>query len=176
MKRKTKISIMIIMLVVITIVIVASIWYADVKEAQRNKERQLHLFGIDWPEPIIKLYNISASDFVAEFGQPQRVEYNRQYSESIMYSTTLFYEKFCVNYIYMDDEERFANIIVTSGDVAMWRGGIGLGSTRAEVGMAFSDVAKDPAERGAYFDSLWAIGFSYTENDIVKEIILFAPW
>lgn len=135
---------------------------------------QLHLFGVQWPEPVSWLRDFSAEEFAERFGQPESIEYERRYSEDVVYSTTLFYDEFCVNYLRFDGKERFANIMVTSNAAELWRGSIKLESTRREVEDAFSRVRKDPAQPDGYFDSLWAVWFGYNDENIVEQIVLYS--
>ena len=178
LKNRKKLWIIAALFVVIVSAIGTGVWYANMREAQRNKQEQAHLFGVDWPDPISQLYELSPEQFIATFGQPQRIEHDRLYNEGIVYSTTLLYDQFCVNYISRGSAENFANVMVTSDEVTMWRGDIGLGSAKTDTETAFSPVKHkhDNAEQDSYHDSLWGVMFEYTEDNIVESIILFPPW
>ena len=150
-----------------------------IKEKKRAelKDLQLHLFGKNWPYPIARIRDYSIDDFISLLGEPNRIQEYWNYKPTIIY-TTLYYDTFCVNFIYLESKEKcsFANIMITDSNQKIWRNDIGIGSAKAEVEAAFRHVPKDPSEYYSYFDTVWGIGFEYTSNDTISEITLYPPW
>ena len=145
------------------------------KKRAEIKELQLHLFGKNWPYPIYKLWEYSIDDFISLLGEPNRIQEYWEYTPTIIY-TTLYYDTFCVNLVHLDsrDKYEFGNIMITDSNQKIWRNDIGIGSTKAEVEAAFRHVPKETAIIfNAYRDTVWAIEFEYSQDDIVTLITLY---